>query len=617
MNSHREWKSPSTFYHARQEQDNALSMYTNMMTTVALLSIGYWLLNFSDAWPSTIKQKLYELIIYLIPSQAIYALQIVMARFARLSHEDLRFRRTDFGDQHAKAEALRRMLGRSALPQAIRKARSLSGIDNILPASKEIGPPGLANPNLACYQNSIMQGLASLPAFKQYIDASLKMCDNIAASATNHRALHFFLARLDDTTLPRATLWIPDTLSSMSTWQQQDAQEYYTRILDAVEKESSKYSSILVKLSTSGLEALTSDKSDEDEATSLLERVSFKDTSVTPALSTLRTHDQFSPETLRRIRSKPSVSGAYKCPFDGMLAQALECRACGFSEGYSLTRFNCLTLNLGRRSSYHLEELFEDYTNPEEVDGVECTECTKAASDKAERRQNGEGSEADCPSPSKRPKLKPVLRTKDKQITLGRLPKDLAIHINRSVFNEYGDQLKNTAAIRYPARLAISSRWCAPLREDDGIDHTVATYELKCSVTHYGRHENGHYVAFGKREKTWYCFNDELVESLDEEEVLARPNVFMLFYERIDDQPTEVDPPEKPQAVSREVAITRDARRAQIQDSTSSSSSSEGEALSPPQSDIPIPRIPVLRTASGTLKTEEKMLGTSTIVPAL
>ena len=65
-------------------------------------------------------------------------------------------------------------------------------------------------------------------------------------------------------------------------------------------------------------------------------------------------------------------------------------------------------------------------------------------------------------------------------------------------------------------------------------DAVEAVYELKCVVTHYGSHHDGHYIALGKRDKVWYSFNDERVTKISEEEVLARGNGFMLFYEAED-----------------------------------------------------------------------------------
>ena len=92
-------------------------------------------------------------------------------------------------------------------------------------------------------------------------------------------------------------------------------------------------------------------------------------------------------------------------------------------------------------------------------------------------------------------------------------------------------------------------------------------YRLKAVVTHYGRHENGHYIAYrqhpravqatedaaedaedGKPEDSqvdnsgklpWWRLSDEDVSTVSDEDVLQQGGVFMLFYER-EEQPVSV-----------------------------------------------------------------------------
>lgn len=588
MNSRVEWDVPGTFLYGQlpQQPYTSFSTLQKTITTVVLLLVSYYVLSFFDAWPDTFKRSLYDIAVYCIPSHAIYAVQAIMHQYSGAFDDASRLKRADFGKQRAKAEAIRRILGHSPFPSALRKARSLSGLENILPVSKEIGPPGLGNWDNSCYQNSILQGLASLPAFRSYIGKSLELCDETVVSAATHAALRQFLDQLGDASERKTTLWTPAVLKSMDSWQQQDAQEYFTRVIEAVEKEDIKCFRVLKKRSSPGLGALVSNGSFSDESVSRLEKVCLSDDQTDVCVE---------PDTLT-TESRKQVDSFPRSPMDGMLAQALECQTCGFSEGYSLTQFNCLTVNLGLRGHTYLEDLLDEYTDAEMIDGVECTACTKALAD-------SKGGDVDCmeddtPSPSKRPKLKPVQRTKAKQMTIGRLPQNLVIHINRSIFDIYGDQRKNNSLIYFPTRLDFLSRWCAPLGADE--ESVQMSYELKCSVTHYGRHENGHYVALGKREKDWYCFNDEIVTKMGEEEVLSRGNVFMLFYEAVD-TPSLPDSEKGSPAVAATAAVT-DAVQTPVD---SSPSSSESEALPTEESVAPIAPIPVMRTASGTLLSTE------------
>jgi len=573
-----------------------------VLSTLALLILGYYVLTFFDAWwPSTVKRSVHDLFISLLPSPAIYAMQYGLTRIGGLSLDDARFRRADFGNAQAKSEALQRMFGHGRVPNMFRKARSLSGIDNLISLNNEIGPPGLGNWDNSCYQNSILQGLASLPAFHSYIDRSLELCSWAGVSAETHRALAAFLRRLNQVDRPKTTLWTPSVLKSMDSWQQQDAQEYFSRVLEAVDKEAIKYAAVLKRrgrwlFGALDLESLV----DQDERPTTL---------TIPSVADIMNGETENPNivptgsaTSRNKSSVPFISSMYRNPIDGLLAQGLECTTCGFSEGLSFTQFNCLTLNLGLKGHSHLEELLDEYTMSEEVDGVECTNCTKLA---AGDNTNTTTSTTPIPtthlSPSSsdaKQKAKPVLRTKAKQITIGRLPKDLVIHINRSIFDDFGNQRKNTSLVRFPARLDFLRKWCAPLDVD--LTRVQAVYELKCVVTHYGRHDNGHYVALGKRGKHWYCFNDDVVTQVPEEEVLNRGNVFMLFYEASPDLPEPKTPASEfsPDAMAEDMhqteSSTEDVNYTEYTDATSLSSS---EADARPEDMEPSAPLPAMRTA--------------------
>ena len=444
----------------------------------------------------------------------------------------------------------------------------------------------------------MLQGLASLPAFQEYIGRSLDLCDETGVKAATHEALEAFLEQLGCGTRRKTTLWTPKVLKSMDSWQQQDAQEYFSRVVEAVEKEDINAFRVLKKRSGPGLTSMSTDEARQGNDAPTLDKVPISDDEISPSKAVPKPTPG---EDIKMAGSFP------RSPMDGMLAQALECQTCGFSEGYSLTQFNCLTLNLGLRGHSYLQELLDDYTEPEMIEGVECTECTKAAS--KEGGQEVDSQLEDGPSPSKRPKLKPVHRTKAKQITVGRLPKDLVIHINRSIFDNYGEQRKNTSLIRFPSKLNFLARWCAPLGDDD--EKTQMQYELKCLVTHHGRHDNGHYVALGQRDKDWYCFNDEIVTKLSQEEVLSRGNVFMLFYEAVPTvPPSNSQQPITPTDASSPVMIAGNETVESVHSSSESEPPAYEDAIDP------VTPVPVMRTASGSLLSNEDK-DAALITPAL
>jgi ubiquitin carboxyl-terminal hydrolase 1 len=348
----------------------------------------------------------------------------------------------------------------------------------------------------------------------------------------------------------------------MDSWQQQDAQEYFSKLMDAVEDEISK--SVKRRKLQSGFEATS---------------------------QTARWLD---------INSLPAWN-----PLEGLLAQRVACKQCGHAEGLSLLPFNCLTINMGGQHEYDLEELLDEHTALENIEGVECTKCTLLqARSQLEQLlskpgvsntpdESGDTSKITMIAANRLAVIQKVFEddtfsesgilkrcnisvknqvssVKSKQVALARPPKDLVIHINRSIFDDFGNQRKNTASVRFPPAFDLG-RWylgvkssnadvkdfehwsmtstesMLPLSEDELLG-LPTFYELRCVVTHHGRHENGHYVAYGRRrpglsqtdseidkagavDDQWYCFNDEIVTAVSKDDVLNRDNVFILFYE--------------------------------------------------------------------------------------
>ena len=173
------------------------------------------------------------------------------------------------------------------------------------------------------------------------------------------------------------------------------------------------------------------------------------------------------------------------------------------------------------------------------------------------------------------PKSARVSSTKTRQAVIARAPPALVIHVNRSLFDEYtGAQKKNYADVHYP-RILDALPWCLGTRIEDEAstecwamdptkslvpgtrtldDSSAISYQLKAVVTHYGRHENGHYICYRQHtssqptpddatlpvEKTssagasenWWRLSDDDVSTVTEHDALNQGGVFMLFYER-------------------------------------------------------------------------------------
>jgi ubiquitin carboxyl-terminal hydrolase 1 len=347
----------------------------------------------------------------------------------------------------------------------------------------------------------------------------------------------------------------------MNTWQQQDAQEYFSKILDQLDKESTTVSE---KLSRSKGFALLFDE--------------------------------------ERVDAESAYRNALKNPLEGLVAQRVGCLRCGYSEGLSFTQFNCLTVPLGPKRYYDIRECLDEYANLERINGVECPKCTilhtktqlenvlsgslpeglkKSVLERLQivdnALQNEDFSDNTLIKKCVIPKKNWVSTTKSKQTIVGRPPRNLVIHVNRSLFDEHtGAQLKNYAHIRSPLHLDLGP-WCIgqvhtsnseePAKLDSENWETDPRksmlpppgasvdspwkYELRAAIMHYGRHENGHYVCYRtypdrqlsedeqddmnpEQFKGWWRLSDETVSRVSVTEMQEEGEVFMLFYERVE-----------------------------------------------------------------------------------
>jgi ubiquitin carboxyl-terminal hydrolase 1 len=388
-------------------------------------------------------------------------------------------------------------------------------------------PPGLGNWDNSCYQNSIIQGLASLPSLHDWLRATTTEHPEFTPDTTNG-ALLDLIAKLNDPAKRGEHFWIKGKLKNMSTWTQQDAQEYYSRILDELDNEVKAATTNKRRSSVSWLEATKSLQDDKDSEKD-------KDTATTDSADTGDSAD---------APPQPKIAPN---PLDGLLAQRVGCTTCGYSEGLSLIPFNCVTVSLGRnRSGYDIRECLDEYTSLEYIDGVECAKCTllklkttltplaqaKPDSPFASRLQAAQEALDDEDFEDKTLiKTFNILKknwmksTKSKQAVVARAPKSLVLHVNRSIFDEMtGAQYKNNAGVSYPDVLDLGN-WClgnqpsgsqhpdmsleewprdpnkSMLARGEILTDSPFQYRLRAAVTHFGTHGNGHYVCYRPHSK--------------------------------------------------------------------------------------------------------------------
>lgn len=435
----------------------------------------------------------------------------------------------------AKSETMRKILGldssegmMASVFQARSRALSMTG--SVLGLKGEPGrPAGLGNRDNSCYQNSILQGLASLKHLPEYLSAHLQALDPDNDGQDVAQTLRALISDLNDISNNGRTLWTPGLLKSMSTWTQQDAQEYFSKILDDVDKSVAR-------------------------ATKKTQQLPGFETSLAKDDTTASQHSDDSGYQSIPGPGAPDTK-LPRNPLEGLLAQRVACVQCGHSDGLSMIPFTCLTLSLGLNKNQHdLYERLDAYTNIESVENVECAKCTLLKAQRlliklVERMREGKASEAQMAEPARRlesvelaleeddfddktltEKCKitqagKVTTTKTKQIVVARPPQSLAIHMNRSVFDPSTfNMMKNSAPVNFPKFLDLGP-WClgsagagvAGIPEADAEEQwlsdprksmiagdldpsrlTGPIYELRAVVTHYGHHENGHYICYRK-----------------------------------------------------------------------------------------------------------------------
>lgn len=595
-----------------------LNQYSSLISAVLLaITIAYkfWGDSFTLA---PLGNLIWDIIVYISPGPLVFAIDGWI--------NPQKSKQMNSTSSHAaKSEALRRVMGldrAGGLMATVFRSRSLPSAGSNMGMKHDIyRPPGLGNYDNSCYQNSVLQGLSSLSSFPDYLSKCMQTIDVQGDGRSVAQTLRTLIYDLNDVSNHDTTLWTPRLLKSMSTWTQQDAQEYYSKILDDIDRGVSR--AIQELKPKRGFE----NEQDPDEGAS-------------------SRHSDDSGYQSEASRGQLSDMKKLRNPLEGLLAQRVACVECGYSEGLSLIPFNCLTLSLGLDKNEHdIYDRLDAYTNVEEIDGVECPKCTLLKARRLLRglvdTMRGKGtSEQQLEEPLRRLeavdlaleeddfeektirddcKISPqskVTSTKTKQIVVARPPQSLVLHVNRSVFDPSTfDMIKNSAPVRFPGTLDLGP-WClgsssafGPKNKLSGGSEelwhtgprssmiagdsspsrlTGPIYELRAAVTHYGRHENGHYICYKKYPKapsnpqekeqpetvdeetsenergettaeednnahkldediaeeetvpaepedTWWRLSDHNVSPVGDDVVMSlAPGVFMLFYECVD-----------------------------------------------------------------------------------
>lgn len=600
-----------------------ISSSATLAYALLVLLLIYHGLQYFDYLSLPASELLWNAFIYLTPLSLISALDARSEprspQGKKVGHE------VPASEKHAaKSEAMRRILGLDGpgILTAVQRTRTVSGLGNLFQSRPADSPPGLGNWDNSCYQNSVIQGLASLPSLSTFLSHVTKVDESHSTQA----ALQQIISKLNDPSNAGRLFWTPAGLKSMSSWQQQDAQEYFSKVVDDVEREISK----TIKSKSRKHAGLALEAAQELQVSYL---------KIDDVIEKSEAHNKLPSNRVSAIDQLPDEleSVIARSPLEGLLAQRVGCLTCGYVEGLSVIPFTCLTVPLGKQWMYDIRTCLNEYTNLEPISGVECVKCTLLYNKKQLERLRSQFYNQDTGDPNPlAPPLGSVLlssvedrlaalnvaldeedfsdntilkkcqiparsrisTTKSRQAVIARAPQALAIHVNRSVFNEFsGVQSKNLADVRFPLDFDFAS-WClgnspSPKSGDIvepeswNLDPSVSMlpaeanseslnwkemYELRAVITHYGRHENGHYICYRRHSGAsapgagaadpWWRFSDDEVSQVSEENVLSQGGVFMLFYEKSKlQEPTggKRDDPEQ------EASIVADSKPEQVQ----------------------------------------------------
>ncbi|XP_046458449.1 ubiquitin carboxyl-terminal hydrolase 30-like [Daphnia pulex] len=196
-------------------------------------------------------------------------------------------------------------------------------------------------------------------------------------------------------------------------------------------------------------------------------------------------------------------------PFRGNLASQLCCLTCGH-KSVRYDAFECLSIPLPKldmRNAFtmlNVQGLLKQFLAAETVGEVQCDNCSVT---------NG----------------KSVFM---KQLSLGKLPQCLCLHIQRCDWTNAGQLTKRQDLVKFSEELNVgnvvyTNRLSGNLKP--------VTYRLRAVVEHLGMADSGHFVTFRRNavdgRAKWFYTSDTYIRTATLEEVL-KSSPYMLFYER-------------------------------------------------------------------------------------
>ncbi|CAB3370220.1 Hypothetical predicted protein [Cloeon dipterum] len=407
---------------------------------------------------------------------------------------------------------------------------------------------GLANMGETCFLNTLLQALAACPLFCHWLEQHK---DSRLASAL-HEIITFvngYGAESDTALFPRAVV----SALSAHGWSmglgQQDSHELFFILMSSLEEQATP------AVQQTDILALLDKEPGADQAEVVVQAVRQNENNESPP-----SKESKRPFYLSRAgkQMKTATSQKFEFPFRGQQLSQLTCTICSKSSVVQHQAFDCLSLTLPSKGfvSCSLDQLLSSFTAPEQVSGVLCEHCSK-----------GGGS--------------PTKTSFVKQLSVGRLPKSLCIHIQRTSWMSNGQAYKRRDFVSFPEVLVMDKftyfhkerlkrallKQLVPRPTDLNLTPSAANdnnagdsskavvsivsevidgnindarhkYLLQAVVVHIGEVNSGHFVTFrrvpqpSKCQEQWVCTSDDQCQNSCLAEVL-KAEAYMLFYEKI------------------------------------------------------------------------------------
>lgn len=411
--------------------------------------------------------------------------------------------------------------------------------------------PGLVNLGNSCFLNAVLQALASCPSSISWLQ---KITLSASESVLNEnylliKALSSILKSLNGEEEICSGEHVIEALRT-HRWiisnEEQDAHELFHVLTSTIEEELKSANPLLSLLDAGKLE----DGGDGDNSNPKVPSKSF-------------------------ISSTKTDHSRLASPVCGLLVSELKCNMCNSKYPARYDNFDSISLAIPSPHWAHLQDLLMKFISCELVQDVTCDFCIKQSSD----------TESECAV------IKSVFT---KQLSFGKLPKCLCIHIQRTVWLKNGVSVKNYDYVAFPEVLIMDYFVHRHIKKNVGIDANYMqlrltggnavktdtpvnssctdpvsddnapttentsdsantlpeqnsakaykyTYMLKAVIVHLGDTSSGHFITYrrgsmnSQYESKWYYISDAEVKEVSFTEV-SRSCAYMLFYESLTDQ---------------------------------------------------------------------------------